>query len=322
MTDLAIAFDDIAAAAARLQGVANITPVQTSRTLDGLAGCESFLKCENFQRGGAFKFRGAYNAISQLEPQHRARGVVAFSSGNHAQGTALAARLLGVPAVICMPDDAPPVKLAATRGYSAEVIIFDRQTTDREALGRSIAAERGMALIPPYDHPHIMAGQGTAALELVQTIPDLDALLIPVGGGGLLSGCAMAARTINPRIRVFGVETAGSDDTRQSFQRGERVCIPAPDTIADGMRTQSPGALTFPVVQRYVEDIFVVSDAEVLETLRFLLLRMKLVVEPTGAVALAALLRGLCPPQCRRVGVLISGGNIDPALLARLWGAP
>ncbi len=321
MADLAICFDDILAAAERLHGVANLTPVQSSRTLDAMVGSAVFLKCENFQRGGAFKFRGAYNAISQLSAEQRTRGVVTFSSGNHAQGTALAAKLLEVPAVICMPNDAPPVKLAATRGYGAEVIVFDRQTTDREALGHSIATERGMTLIPPYDHPQIMAGQGTTALEFLRAVPDLDALLIPVGGGGLLSGCALAAHSLNPRIRVFGVETSGSDDTYQSFRRGERICIPTPTTIADGMRTQSPGALTFPVVQRYVEDILVVSDAAVLETLRFLMLRMKLVVEPTGAVALAALLHGPLPAGCSRIGVIISGGNIDPALLAELWTA-
>lgn len=319
MPDLAISFADITAAAERLRGIAHLTPVHTSRTLDALTAHQVFLKCENFQRGGSFKFRGAYNAISRLAADQRARGVVAFSSGNHAQGVALAAQLLEVPAVICMPDDAPPVKLAATREYGAEVVVYERQTTEREALGRSIAAERGMTLIPPFDHPQIMAGQGTAALEMLSQVPDLDALVIPTGGSGLLSGCALAAKTLRPNLRVFGVETIGADDTRISLAKGERVCIAPPSTIADGIRTQAPGALTFPVVQRYVETILVVSDADVLATLRLVLLRLKLVVEPTGVVGLAAVLAGHVPAACRRVGILVSGGNIDPALLVRLW---
>lgn len=317
--DLAIGLGDVRAAAERLAGVAHTTPVFTSRTLDELAGRSLFLKCENFQRGGAFKFRGAYNAVSRLSPEQRERGVVAFSSGNHAQGVALAAKLLGVPAVICMPDDAPPVKLAATRGYGAEVQIFERATVDRDTFARTIAEERGMAVIPPYDHPHIMAGQGTAALELLEQVPDLDALVMPIGGGGLISGCAVAARGVQPGIRIFGVETEGADDVRQSLERGERVRIAPPATIADGIRTTSPGALTFPIIRRLVERVLVVSDTAVLDALRLLLLRLKLVVEPTGAVPVAAALGGLLPQDCRRVGVIISGGNIDPSLLARLW---
>jgi threo-3-hydroxy-L-aspartate ammonia-lyase len=316
---LAISLDDVRAAAARLRGVAHRTPVHTSRTLDALAGRALFLKCESFQRGGAFKFRGAYNAISRLGPAERAAGVVAFSSGNHAQGVALAAQILGVPAVICMPDDAPPVKLAATRGYGAEVVIYERSTADREAFARAVAAERGMTLIPPYDHPHIIAGQGTAALELLEDLPDLDALVTPVGGGGLLSGCCVAAKGLRPGLRIFGVETEGADDVRQSLERGERVSIAPPATIADGIRTLSPGRLTFPILQRHVEQVLVVSDAAVLDALRLLLLRLKLVVEPTGAVGLAAALGGLLPAECRRVGVVISGGNLDPSLMARLW---
>lgn len=318
-SDLAITLDDVRDAAERLRGVAHRTPVQTSRTLDALAGREVFLKCEQLQRGGSFKFRGAYNAISRLDDDQRRRGVVAFSSGNHAQGVALAAKLLGVPAIICMPDDAPPVKLAATRSYGAEVRIFERATVDRDTFARAIAEERGMAVIPPYDHPHIIAGQGTAALELLEQVPDLDALVVPIGGGGLIGGCAVAARGMWPRIRVFGVETEGADDVRQSVERGERVTIAPPSTIADGIRTTSPGRLTFPIIQRHVERVLVVSDAAVLDALRFLLLRMKIVAEPTGAVGPAAVLGGLLPPECRRVGVIVCGGNIDPAVLTRLW---
>ncbi|MCG8353171.1 MAG: threo-3-hydroxy-L-aspartate ammonia-lyase [Chloroflexales bacterium] len=319
MNQLAITFDDIQAAAARLRGIANRTPVHTSRTLDAMTGCQVFLKCENFQRGGAFKFRGAYNAISQLNAHERQRGVAAYSSGNHAQGVALAARLLDVPALICMPDDAPSVKLEATRGYGAEVLIYERRTVNREEFGAAAAAERGMTLIPPYNHPHIMAGQGTTALELLEHVPDLDTLLVPVGGGGLISGCALAAHSLRPSIRIFGVETEGADDTKLSLDRGTRICVPPPTTIADGMRTEMPGELTFPVVQRYVEDILIVSDDDVIAALRFLLLRMKLIVEPTGAVALAALLRGRLPTECQRVGVVLSGGNIAPSLLEQLW---
>lgn len=319
MSPLAIAFDDVQEAAERLRGIANYTPVHTSRTLNRLTDRQIWLKCENFQRGGSFKFRGAYNAMSRLSPAQRERGVVAFSSGNHAQGVALAARLLGIPAVICMPDDAPPVKIAATREYGAEVVIFDRTAVDRDTFARAIAEERGMTVIPPYDHPHIIAGQGTVALEFLTQTEDLDALVVPVGGGGLIGGCAVAADGLRPDLRIFGVETEGADDARQSLERGERVAIPPPTTIADGIRTTAPGALTFPIMQRYVERILVVSDAAVLEAMRLILLRLKLVVEPTGAVGLAAVLAGLIPAECRRVGVVLSGGNLDPSLLARLW---
>jgi threonine dehydratase len=317
--DLVIALDDVRAAAERLRGVAHRTPVHTSRSLNELAGRELFLKCENFQRTGSFKFRGAYNAISRLDDEQRRRGVVAFSSGNHAQGVALAAKLLGAPAIICMPDDAPPVKLAATRGYGAEVRIFERATVDRDTFARAIADERGMTVIPPYDHPHIIAGQGTAALELLEQVPDLDALVVPIGGGGLIGGCAVAARGLRPAIRVFGVETEGADDVRQSVERGERVTIPPPSTVADGIRTTSPGALTFPIIRRHVERVLVVSDEQALDALRFLLLRLKLVAEPTGAVGPAAVIAGLLPPECRRVGVILCGGNIDPGVLRSLW---
>mgnify|MGYP001347362096 FL=1 len=319
MEELAIGYEDVLGAAERLRGVAHRTPALTSRTVDELAGRRVVLKCENFQRGGAFKFRGAYNAISRLGPEERRRGVVAFSSGNHAQGVALAAKLLGVPAVICMPDDAPRVKLEATRGYGAEVLIFERATVDRDTFARAVAEERGMTIIPPYDHPHIIAGQGTAALELLEQAPDLDAIVTPVGGGGLIGGTAVAAKGARPGVRIFGVETEGADDVRQSLERGERVAIAPPATIADGIRTTSPGRLTFPIIRRHVERVLVVSDEQVLAALRLVLLRMKLVAEPTGAVALAAVLAGLLPAECRSVGVIVSGGNIDPSLLKSLW---
>ncbi len=314
-----ISFDDVLAARERLRGVAHVTPVATSRTLNELAGRSVFLKCESLQRGGAFKFRGAYNTIGQLPEDARRRGVLAFSSGNHAQGVALAAKLLGAPAVICMPGDAPAVKVAATRGYGAEVIFYDRLKDDRAAFARRIAEERGMTLVPPYDDPRIMAGAGTAALELIEQVPDLDAVLVPIGGGGLIAGSATAVHGARPAARVFGVEPAGADDTLRSLRAGERVRIPPPDTIADGLRVVAPGALTFPVIQRHVEDILVVDDGEILEALRFALLRVKLVFEPSGAVPLAAALAGRLPPDVRRVGLIVSGGNIDPSLLASLW---
>jgi threonine dehydratase len=314
-----VTFDDIRTAQERLRGVAHATPVVTSRTLDAQAGRAVYLKCENLQRGGAFKFRGAYNTISQLASEARERGVLAFSSGNHAQGVALAARLLGAPAVICMPDDAPAVKVAATRGYGAEVIFYDRLKDDRDAFARRIAEQRGMTLVPPYDDARIMAGAGTAALELIEEVSDLDAVLVPIGGGGLIAGSALAIHAASPRTRVFGVEPAGADDTLRSLRAGERVGIAPPSTIADGLRVAKPGALTFPVVQRHVADIMVVSDEEILEAVRFALLRLKLVIEPSGAATLAALLAGRLPTDVRRAGAIISGGNIDPPVLASLW---
>lgn len=317
--DESIAFADVLAARERLNGIAIPTPVVTSRTLDGLAERQVFLKCENLQRGGAFKFRGAYNTISQLPDDARRRGVLAFSSGNHAQGVALAAQLLGAPAVICMPDDAPAVKVAATRGYGAEVVFYDRLKDDREAVARGIAQQRGMTLVPPYDHPQIMAGAGTAALELVEQVPDLDTVVVPIGGGGLIAGTALAVHGAHPEIKVIGVEPQDADDTRRSLESGERTRIPPPATIADGLRITLPGALTFPVVQRHVAAIVTVSDEEILEAVRFALLRLKLAIEPSGAVPLAAALAGHLPNGARRVGLIISGGNIDPALLGQLW---
>jgi threonine dehydratase len=302
--------------------VANRTPVVTSRNLDALVGGQVFLKCENLQRGGSFKFRGAYNRLVCLSGEERARGVVAFSSGNHAQGVALAARALGISAVILMPDDAPPTKVAATQGYGAEVVRYNRLTEDREALARRVAEERGLTLVPPYDHPLIMAGQGTAALELVEEIGPLDVLLVPVGGGGLLSGCATAVHAQCPEARIFGVETETSNDWALSLEAGQRIRIPPPDTIADGMRTQQPGALTFPVVQQLAAGVKTVSDEEVKVAMRFLLLRLKLLVEPTGAVPAALLLSGRWreagDTSRPRIGVILSGGNVDPGLLCEV----
>lgn len=315
----AISFADILAARDRLRGIAHLTPVATSRTLDAMTKRAIFLKCENLQRGGAFKFRGAYNMISRLPDDARRRGVVAYSSGNHAQGVALAARLLDTPAIICMPFDAPVVKVDATRSYGADIVFYDRMRDDRAALAQRIAEERGATLVPPYDHPHIMAGQGTAALELLEQVDSIDTLVVPIGGGGLISGCAIAAHGVNPAIRVIGVEPDDADDTRRSLEAGERITIPPPATIADGLRVTTPGVLTFPIMQRHVAQIVTVSDDEIREAIRFVMLRMKLVVEPSGAAGIAAALAGLLPDAAQRVGIIVCGGNIDPPLLASLW---
>ena len=323
---LAIDFADIAAAAARLAGHAHRTPVLTSTTLNALTGAQVFLKCENLQRMGAFKFRGAYNAMAQFSPAQRRAGVIAFSSGNHAQAIALSARLLGMPSVIVMPQDSPAAKLAATRGYQqgqagSEVLLYDRYTEDREAIGRRIAAERGMTLIPPYDHPHVMAGQGTAALELIEDTAGggaLDLLLVCVGGGGLVSGCAVAAHHLNPGIRVIGVEPEAGNDTQQSLALGRIVHIDTPKTIADGAQTQHSGTLTFPVIQRLVERIVTVSDAQLVQAMRFAAERLKQVIEPTGGLGLAALLAGVVAAPGQRVGVIVSGGNVDITRYAAL----
>jgi len=315
---LPVTFDDVRAAAERLRGVAQRTPVFTSRTFNALTGREVFFKCENFQRGGSFKFRGAYNRLAQLSAEERARGVVAFSSGNHAQGVALAARLLDIPATIVMPNDAPREKLEATRGYGAQVVLYDRLTGNREAIARELVTARGATLVPPFNDPHIIAGQGTAALELLNDVPDLDALVAPVGGGGLLSGCAIAAKHLRPAIQLFGVEAEGADDARQSLQRGEIVHIPPPTTIADGIRTQEIGTLTFPILRALLNDIVLVNDAEILEAVRFALTRLKIVVEPTGAVPIAAVMQQRIPASCRRVGIIVSGGNISASVLRTL----
>ncbi|WP_231919933.1 threo-3-hydroxy-L-aspartate ammonia-lyase [Microlunatus soli] len=313
-----MSLDDVRDAADRLRGVAHRTPVLRSRTVDRLVGAEVYFKCENLQRIGAFKFRGAYNAMSRLSREQRDRGVAAFSSGNHAQGVALAARELGSSAVILMPSDTPSSKLDATRGYGAEVVSYDRYTGNRAELGRALAAERGLALIPPYDHPHVIAGQGTAALELLTEVDDLDALLVPVGGGGLIAGSATAATGIRPGCSVIGVEPAEGNDTALSLQAGHRVSIPVARTIADGLAAETPGELTFAINQRLVSDITLVDDDQIVAAMRIFFERLKLVVEPSGAVTLAALLAGRIAPLPRRIGVIISGGNISPDRFAAL----
>ena len=319
---MSVTFADIQAAAARLADVANRTPVVTSRTFDARVGAQVFFKCENLQRGGAFKFRGAYNTIRRLSEGQRRRGVVSFSSGNHAQGVALAARLLGTPAVIVMPNDAPEVKLAATRGYGAEVVLYDRAEQKREAIARQLAEERGLALVPPFDHPHIIAGQGTAALELLTDVPDLDGLIVPIGGGGLISGCSIAAHALRPGIRVIGVEPDTANDSYLSLQKGERVSTPQSHSIADGLLPTAPGEITFTIMQQHLESIVLVSDEQMIEAVRFLLTRMKILVEPSGAAPAAALMSGAVPGVTgRKVGVVLSGGNIDPLRLAEILQA-
>ncbi|HPU52033.1 MAG TPA: threo-3-hydroxy-L-aspartate ammonia-lyase [Burkholderiaceae bacterium] len=324
---LPITFDDIAAAARRLAPVAHRTPTLRSRTADSRTGASVFFKCENLQRIGAFKFRGAYNALSQFNETQRRAGAVAFSSGNHAQAVALSARLLGMPATIVMPSDAPAIKIAATRGYGAEVVLYDRRLEDREAIGARLARERGMTLIPPYDHAHVMAGQGTAALELIEDVAamgegPLDALLVCVGGGGLISGCAVAARHMTPACRVIGVEPQAGNDVQQSMALGRIVDIPLPETIADGAQTLHCGELTFAVMRECVDEVVTVTDPQLVATMKFFAERMKLVVEPTGCLAAAALLEGVCRLEGRRVGVIVSGGNIDLARYAALLTSP
>jgi threonine dehydratase len=312
----AATFGDVRAAAARLAGIAHRTPVVTSRTLDERTGAAVFLKCENLQRMGAFKFRGAYNRIVQLDPAERRRGVVAFSSGNHAQGVALSSRLLGVPATIVMPADAPAAKVEATRGYGAEIVTYDRATMNRAEIADSIARERGATIVPPYDDARVIAGQGTVALELMEDVGLLDVLLVCLGGGGLLAGCAMAATGLAPRIAVYGVEPAAGDDWVQSLARGEIVTIPVPQTIADGQQTQAPGKLTWPIVRALCAGVVTVTDDEIRAAMTFAFERLKLVVEPSGASALAALLFGKVDVRGKRVGVTISGGNVDPRVFA------
>ncbi len=307
-----VSYDDVAAAARRLAGQAHRTPILTSRQVDDRTGCRVYFKCESFQRVGAFKFRGAYNAISQLTAEQKRQGVLAYSSGNHAQAVALAARLLGTTAVIVMPQDAPQVKLEATRGYGGEVVTYDKHTTVREELAARIAQERGLAVIPPYDHPHVVAGQGTAAKELIEDVGPLDYLFVCVGGGGLISGCALAADALSPGCRVIGVEPEAGDDATRSFKTRTLHRVHNPDTIADGARTPSLGQITFPLVLRYVHDMVTVSDRELLAAMLYVWERMKIVIEPTGALGAAALFeRRVSVPHGARVGVIISGGNVD-----------
>ena len=319
---LPVSHADIAAAAKRLEGHARRTPVMTSRTVDARTGAQIFFKCENFQRMGAFKFRGAFNALSQLTPQQRGGGVLAFSSGNHAQAVALAGALLGVKTAIVMPLDAPQVKIEATRGYGAEVITYDPKTANREELAARIAKERGMSVIPPYNHAHVVAGQGTAAKELIEETGELDYLLVPCGGGGLLSGCAVAASHWSPGCTVIGVEPEAGDDATRSFHSKTLQSCHNPDTIADGARTPSLGSITFPLVLHYVHDMLTVSDAELLRSMFWIWERMKIVAEPTGVLAAAALLEGKLAGRHdykgKRIGVVVSGGNADIKALCKL----
>ncbi len=313
---LPVAYHDIAAAAQTLAGFAHRTPVLTSNTVDARTGAKVFFKCENMQRGGAFKFRGAYNALANLQPDQKQRGVVAYSSGNHAQAVALAGRLLGIQAVIVMPDDAPAVKVLATRGYGAEVVLYDRERDSRETIADELARSRGLTVIPPFDHPHIVAGQGTAAKELLEDAGEMDYLLVPCGGGGLLSGCAIAASKLSPGIKVIGVEPAAGDDVVRSFRTRTIQSVHNPQTIADGARTSAPGKVTFPLILHYVHDMLTVSDEELLRAMFYLWERMKIVVEPTGALGAAALLEGKLDARGKRVGVILSGGNADIKQLA------
>jgi len=307
---MSVSYGDVAAAHERIRAHAKRTPVLTSATVDALTGSSVFFKCENFQRMGAFKFRGAFNALSRLNSSQRRQGVIAFSSGNHAQAVALAGKLLGIPAVIVMPADAPKVKLEATRGYGAEVVPYQKGES-REQVAEGLSRERGLTLIPPFDHPDVIAGQGTAAKELIEDVGPLDALLVPCGGGGLISGCAIAARALAPRCRVIGVEPAAGDDATRSFKARTLISVQEPETIADGARTTSLGKLTFPLVLEYVSDMTTVGDDELLRAMFFLWERMKIVVEPTGALAACALLEKKLSFPGARVGVILSGGNVD-----------
>ncbi|KVT74752.1 serine dehydratase [Burkholderia territorii] len=304
-------YDDVAAAAARLDDHAHRTPVMTSRTIDEALGAQVFFKCENLQRMGAFKFRGAFNALSRFDATQRRHGVVAFSSGNHAQAIALSARILGIPATIVMPQDAPAAKMAATRGYGGNVVTYDRYTEDREQIGRALAEKHGLTLVPPYDHADVIAGQGTAAKELFDEVGPLDAVFTPLGGGGLLSGTALATRALSPHAKLYGVEPEAGNDGQQSFRSGSIVHIDTPRTIADGAQTQHLGNLTFPILRRDVDDILTATDAELVDCMRFFATRMKIVVEPTGCLSLAAARRMKDELKGKRVGIVISGGNVD-----------
>ncbi|HVR53084.1 MAG TPA: threo-3-hydroxy-L-aspartate ammonia-lyase [Pseudorhodoferax sp.] len=322
MNDLTLpTYDDVAAAARRIEGHAHRTPVMTSRTLNEAIGAEVFFKCENLQRMGAFKFRGGFNALARFDAAQRRAGVVAFSSGNHAQAVALAARILDIPATIVMPADAPAMKVAATKGYGATVVSYDRYTEDREQIGRDLAQKHGLTLIPPYDHPDVIAGQGTAAKELIEEVGPLDAFYAPLGGGGLLSGSALALRALSPKTRIVGVEPEAGNDGQQSLRSGSIVHINVPKTIADGAQTQHLGNYTFGVIRRDVDDIQTASDAELVDAMAFAAARMKIVVEPTGCLGFAAVRRQQEALRGQRIGVLLSGGNVDLARLCELLGA-
>lgn len=307
----AVPYAEVEAAANRLAGQAHRTPILTSTIVDRRVGSQVFFKCETFQRTGSFKFRGAFNALSQLSPEQRKQGVLTYSSGNHAQAIALASQILNIPATILMPEDAPAVKQSATKGYGAEVILYNRATTARDQLAQALATERGLTLIPPYDHPQIIAGQGTAAKELLEEVGELDILLVPCGGGGLLSGCAIAAHTLSPQCQVIGVEPRRADDATRSFHSKTLQTVDHPDTVADGARTPCLGHYTFPIVLHYVSDMVTVSEIAILRSMLFLWERLKIVVEPTGALAAAALLEGIISVPNTRIGVIISGGNVD-----------
>ena len=313
-----INIDLIHAARERISSRIHRTPVMTSRLFNAVAGKEVFFKCENLQRAGAFKIRGATNKIRSLTPDEKQRGIVAFSSGNHAQAVALAGREAGVRVVVAMPDDAPKAKVAATRDYGAEIIFYDRLKADREKFALDLAERERLVMVPPYDDELILAGQATCGMEFLEDVKELDCLLTPCSGGGLFAGVATAAKFMNPDIRCFPVEPDTADDTRQSFIKGERVSIPPPPTIADGLRVQTPGTLTFPIIQKIAEDVLTVSDEEIMETIRFMLFRMKLLVEPSGAAAAAAVMCKKVPADVKRVGVVLSGGNIDASVLARV----
>ena len=310
-------YADVADAAERIAGAAHRTPVMTSRTADALTGANLFFKCENFQRMGAFKFRGAFNAISHFSESQRQAGVLTYSSGNHAQAIALSARIAGIKATIIMPEDAPAAKMEATRGYGGEVITYDRYTENREEIGARLAQERGMTLIPPYDHPHVIAGQGTSAKELIEETGPLDYLFVCLGGGGLIAGCALAAAELSPSCTVIGVEPEAGNDAQQSLERGEIVHIEVPRTIADGAASTHVGEYNFPILKRYVDRVVTVSDDQLVQTMKFFAQRMKMVVEPTGCLAAAAVLQNIVPVKGKRVGVLVSGGNVDLARLAQ-----
>ena len=311
-----VIFDDVQRAAERIKGLAQCTPVMTSHAFNEKSGVDAVFKCENFQKGGAFKIRGAANFLRSIPKGELPRGVVAYSSGNHAQAVAIAAKSVGAPATLVMPEDAPRSKMEATRAQGPRIITYDRFKEDRGAIGAKISAESGAILVPPYDHPWTMAGQGTAAIELLDQAPDLDALIICIGGGGLIAGCAIAAKHLKPSIRIFGVEPANASDTYQSVAAGKRIEISAPDTIADGLRSPSPGELTFPVIQKHVEKVVLVSEDEIKATVKFLLTRMKILVEPSGAVSAAAAMFGKLPAGLGRVGIILSGGNVDLDQLA------
>jgi threonine dehydratase len=315
-------YDDVARASERIAGAAHRTPVLTSRTANERVGAELFFKCENYQRGGAFKFRGAYNAIAALAPEQRQRGVVAYSSGNHAQALAYAGRLQGVAATIIMPEDAPAMKIEATRGYGGHVLFYDRYTQDREEIGRTLARERGLALIPPYDHLDVIAGQATSAKELIEDAGPLDILFVPLGGGGLLAGSLIAAKHLAPGAKVIGVEPEAANDGQMSLRKGEIIHIPTPRSIADGAIVTHVGYHNFPIIKEFVDDIVTVSDVQLVDAMRFFAERMKMVVEPTGCLGAAAALDNVYPLGGKRVGVILSGGNVDLAIFARLMTGP